>query len=436
MHHSLRSVMSTALSVAWCWLVSSRGAAAATLALLVLAVGATSGCRAPSEAPNDTQFAGLTHAGSRLALSHFYTQLKTQRHGQLCIGFVGFRADEETTRNYAVFALRSLRRWLSAVKASPAWELNGVPDITHRIQMEACRMAEATQPGQFAVTFFKTQAQFKSALCGSNSVYAATNGPVVTSPLSGLPCQDTVGYSVGTPGMPAIYISPLMGSRVRTNIEASVMHEFGHTFGLGDTYNALGVTYQGTMPPSLMRYSGGTSLYPDDQLGLENAIRVSMGQEPQCPGQVLPGTAGYFFCNPGKSALQNVNQHSQNEEQGGVITGVSQTQTPGSPSSSETDHAACSPAKGVHLVAIEFKQQTWLKTKATAQGKDLDEGSRCAIEANTPIKVRIFPHAQSANHCYYEAAELLQGCPPLPARSGYFYIPHVKSEEPVPEESL
>jgi hypothetical protein len=246
-------------------------------------------------------------------------------------------------------------------------------------------MADATKPGRFSVTFFATQSKFAEIMCESNSPYAVKSDLATIQPLEkDRFCRQNVGYSVGTPGLPAVFISPLQGSRDRHPImEASVMHEFGHSFGLGDTYNALGVTYSGNMPDNLMKYSGGVELYPDDKAGLETAIAYSTRKGISCKGKQLEGTAGYLFCVPSKEFIETLrNTHAKVEELNpNRTTQAVASPSPSSPTSvpqiigdntiptaiPTTGPSAVSQNETSYKAKIKFNQKTWLKSDPKAK---------------------------------------------------------------------
>ena len=275
-----------------------------------------------------SQFSLPVDRWSKGQLQSFYSQLSSATSVPVCVGFVGHSLDSEVTKSYVHLVEMSWNTWLGAVRKSPSWKGKTVPSIIMRPQLGPCVIQDSFEAKQFSVTFFATQAAFVNTLCKGDSaasgLFGNTTLPKVSE--SEYLCGLKVGHSFTFNGIPATYISPLIGFSLRhPKMHQSLMHELGHTLGLFDTYKGLGVRYEGTQPPSIMNYRAGPAPSNDDLMGLDTAIAIASGNSPQCQGQVQAGNPDFFYCKPSNASLAAIREAHNRAENTGSTAPTGQT---------------------------------------------------------------------------------------------------------------
>lgn len=235
--------------------------AGSSLAVVVLTL---TGCVAAeeTEAVEDTEsaFAVLPPSWSMLL------DLELSRgRPDVCVGMLGFAPEERVQAAERIKAnvTSVANRWNKLLESDPNWSIKWRIEPVFRTQPSPCAAGRG-----FAVNVWKDHARFNAERCAPKRV---------------TPCRNH-----SEPWNKAILIGPALPGCGTTDIfnERTMLHEYGHLLGMGDTYRVRGKSdwdVSKAQPPSVMN-GQSTTLTNDDELGLRFALQRIKTDRTSCDG--------------------------------------------------------------------------------------------------------------------------------------------------------
>jgi hypothetical protein len=187
----------------------------------------------------------------------------TQGKPNVCVALLGF---DDASMNDAMDRTRSMIRdasskWNALLRGNPDWSVTAIEPNLH-YQVEECR----TQDGaDFNVNVWATVDRFKSEFCESRGF--------------------GICASAALPKLKTFFTGPWNRDQQVDALDPfTMLHEYGHLLGLGDTYRIQGVNdWEGEQPASVMN-GLSQELTQDDQLGLWVALRALKTGVRSCDG--------------------------------------------------------------------------------------------------------------------------------------------------------
>jgi uncharacterized protein YraI len=220
---------------------------------------------------------------------------------EVCIGLLGYANDAERQAAFEKLTSQittTANAWNDLLAGNPLWRLKARVKPFYFQQTTQC--TEVNFAG-FSVNLWKTADQFKQEFCFDR--------------------PESQCASAARSRARMFFLGPWNRDHEEDPLDGfTVLHEYGHLLGLGDTYKTPGVNdFVGEQPPSIMN---GKSFFltDDDKLGLWATLRAVKTGFRSCEGfaESASFTANGFnaiLCNP---QAQPTNGHDGRPEEGEV----------------------------------------------------------------------------------------------------------------------
>lgn len=224
-------------------------------------VGALHACKTRSEeSPSDLRFA----MGDVK-----YSLLKDikEKKGRIsvCIALIGFPKEEtsQAATRFQEMLTRAGNAWNALLKEHPNWPVKHDLDFAYSVQASKCQ----SNWSGFNVIVWRDADTFQKEHCSNPGYVCASGGSAITR---------------------TIYIGPMnRGSTDDIYEYFTVLHEYGHVLGLGDTYRNKGMSdWAVDQPPSVMN---GQNYPPevfttDDRWGIWATLNALDSGKRDCAG--------------------------------------------------------------------------------------------------------------------------------------------------------
>ncbi|MBX3229189.1 MAG: SH3 domain-containing protein [Labilithrix sp.] len=249
--------------------------------LLALAAGCAAEPEGAGEEVKEEDFAVLPVDSTSSILSAIEV---SEGMPDVCVGMIGY-SEAERPAAYArlTAAITSAaNQWNALLVGNPMWRLKARISPNYMLQTTECTQMMYTG---FNVNIWKDVERFKNEYCAKSNM---ADG-----------CSAAASWRRRT-----FSLGPWNRYREVDPLDSfTVLHEYGHLLGLGDTYRILGKNdWRGEQPPSVMNGESAT-LTEDDKLGLAATLRAVKTGVRSCdgiakPAQLTSNVFGSILCNP------------------------------------------------------------------------------------------------------------------------------------------
>lgn len=167
----------------------------------------------------------------------------------VCLALIGFASGEEATagEQFKAMLLRAANAWNSLLRGHPDWPVQGKIEIDFKVSSQQCQPVSTG----FTMTVWRNEADFRRDYCNRPGYVCASGGSAERR---------------------AIFIGPVNRDKPDNIYDYfTILHEYGHVLGMGDTYRNKGMSdWEVDQPPSVMN---GQNFPPeafttDDKWGL------------------------------------------------------------------------------------------------------------------------------------------------------------------------
>jgi hypothetical protein len=242
------------------------------------------GCQPPPPAPEPRQaatshFSILTDG----AASSILPALKsTSGHPTVCLALLGFDdgAVSDATNQLQALLSDSANKWNALLQGYTGWTVQTI-EPKFSVKTEQC--TPLLSGADFNVNVWGDVDRFQAEFCA----------------LGGGVCASTTAPSLKT-----MWVGPWNRTEEVDPLDPfTILHEYGHLLGLGDTYRIPGANdWEGEQPPSVMN-RGSTDLTQDDQLGLWVSLRTVETGARSCDGfgtemTMTANASNVLMCDP------------------------------------------------------------------------------------------------------------------------------------------
>lgn len=236
-------------------------------------------CRTEDLTSNKESFS-VVPSNTEILKSHFTTLLNS-KEVPICVANLDTEGKFRITESmWEYWISDALDQWMQAMQASPfAQDAISVP-LQERLRFthtkKPCEDAYQLNPKSFSVQFFPDVQIAEKYFCTTmkDNKFAR----------SAFTCGSMTQFSAGEQHTRSISILPVVGTRTRpvSDFARTITHEFGHLFGLFDSYKMPPrVDFDGPPPKAVMAYTNDR-VTTDDTEGIAVAMRWAFEGKIDC----------------------------------------------------------------------------------------------------------------------------------------------------------
>lgn len=251
-----------------------------TMFLLTFTQFTSIACKKPAD-PNESELNYSVIPRNQAHLNDTFNYLKDSPQVKVCVGKVGYSGGESfSVGEINQMVKDSLYQWLKALDGAEYWDDGNSDTIIKKLVVtqkdSPCEGSFIEFTEGFSVNFFATQEHVESYFCKTMANNAIAR--VMHT------CGQGKSYSIGDFTTRTIIMSPRLGfiPRPRADIPPTLTHEFGHVFGLFDTYKMPPrVDYEG-IPAYAIMSKKSLTVQEDDISGIRAALKFAVTGSASC----------------------------------------------------------------------------------------------------------------------------------------------------------